>query len=230
MPISDINLDIKKPPQLADIIYRELHEAIVTGQMEPGTSLVQNDLAQQLGVSRTPVRDALERLVREGLITRSPTGQTYVAEMSLAEVIEKYQVRRALEGLAVRLAMPRLTESDLETIKSLLQQTEQAVAAKDAPSVVRLGNEIHAVIIDKCGNELLRELLGNLGVSIRRYRLSISHIPVRLQESFEEHVRVYEAIVKRDVEAAVLAMEQHIMGSERDVQKAVNPTSAKEDH
>jgi DNA-binding GntR family transcriptional regulator len=122
------HLDIHKREDLRDQTYVQLRKAILSGPIRPGTVLVQEQLAEQLGISRTPVRDALDRLANEGLVVRSPGGRIQVAPFSLDELHEKYAVRQALETLALRLAAPHLAGQPMLRLRALVEAMRQSIA------------------------------------------------------------------------------------------------------
>lgn len=217
----DFELDIEKPPALGDTIYQQLQEAILAGNIAPGTTLVQHELAQRLGVSRTPVRDALERLTRDGLVVRSNGGRVYVAELSLEDLREKYQVRRSLEGLAAYLAAERITQKDLDRLAQILDDMRDAVDKSDTAEVTRNGSQFHAIITAACGNEFLKQLLGDLTNSIRRYRSTAVDIPGRSEESLSEHETIYFALKDRDGQKAEHTMRDHVRQSQKQLEQAV---------
>lgn len=217
----NFDFDIVKPPELGDTIYIEIKEAILSGQIQPGTMLVQQDIAERLRVSRTPVRDALERLAQEDLVIRSTGGRTYVAELSIGDLREKYQVRQSLEGLATRLTAENLTEADLDRLNQILTKMDEAVEREDQALVARIGSQFHSIIIAACGNELLGRLLEELNIGIRRYRSAAVDIPGRTIESLHEHEKIYNALVERNGEEAAKYMQEHIAASQQVLERAV---------
>ncbi len=221
--MSDIpRLDIQKREDLRDQTYIQLRKAILSGPIRPGTVLVQEQLAEQLGISRTPVRDALDRLASEGLVIRSPGGRIHVAPFSIEELQEKYMVRRALEVLALRLAAPNLAGEPLARLKALVDSMRQDIADGNAQLVAQGGTAFHDTIFAACGNTYLRQLLTSLNESIRRYRHAAIDIPGRAAETLREHRRIYECLAAGDIAAAQDAMEDHIARSQQRLEQDVN--------
>ena len=209
------HLDIQKREDLRDQTYLQLRNAILRGPIPPGTVLVQEQLAEQLGISRTPVRDALDRLASEGLVVRSSGGRIHVAPFSVDELREKYLVRRALEVLALRLAAPHLPGEPLNRLKALIDAMQQAITEGNAHLVAQGGAAFHDTIFAACGNLYLRQLLTNLNDSIRRYRRAAIDIPGRAAETLREHHRIYQCLANGDIAAAQQALEDHIVHSQQ---------------
>jgi DNA-binding GntR family transcriptional regulator len=213
--MSDIpRLDIQKREDLRDQTYFQLRKAILGGPIRPGTVLVQEQLAEQLGVSRTPVREALDRLANEGLVIRSSGGRMHVAPFSLEELREKYAVRKALETLTLRLAAPNLPGPHLLRLKAAIAEMREAITENQWQRVIQAGADFHGIISIACGNTYLRHLLNTLSESIRRYRHAAIDIPGRAAETLGEHERIVEHLTAGDIGAAERAMEEHIARSQ----------------
>jgi DNA-binding GntR family transcriptional regulator len=218
---NSLQLDIDKRPALRDQVYQELRKAILSGPISPGSVLVQEQLAEQLGISRTPVRDALDRLANEGLVVRSNGGRVQVAELSLEELREKYQVRQELEGLALRLAAAYLDKEAVGKLESLIQIMRAAAELHNHQLVTKAGNEFHDVIIAASGNKYLIQLLTTLNDSIRRYRQFAADLPGRATENIQEHEQIYLAMAMGDFVLAKQRMEQHIAHSQQSLEQAI---------
>lgn len=208
-------LDIQKREDLRDQTYYQLRKAILFGPIRPGTVLVQEQLAEQLGISRTPVRDALDRLANEGLVVRSAGGRIHVAPFSLDELHEKYAVRQALESLALRLAAPNLMGQPMQRLKAVIAEMRQAIADGHSPRVIQAGADFHETIYIASGNAYLRQLLTTLNDSIRRYRHVAIDIPGRAPETLAEHELIVAHLEAGAVAAAESALAEHIASSQR---------------
>jgi DNA-binding GntR family transcriptional regulator len=218
---NSLQLDIDKRPALRDQVYQELRRAILSGPISPGSVLVQEQLAEQLGISRTPVRDALDRLANEGLVIRSNGGRVQVAPLSIAELREKYEVRQALEGLALRLAAEHLDEGAMAKLEALIQTMRVAAERHDHPLVTEAGNKFHDTIIAACSNKYLIQLLTSLNDSIRRYRQLAADLPGRAAENIQEHEQIYLAMAMGDFVLAEQRMEHHIAHSQQSLEWAI---------
>ena len=215
--------DIQKREDLRDQTYFQLRKAILSGPIRPGTVLVQEQLAEQLGISRTPVRDALHRLANEGLVVRSPGGRIHVAPFSLEELQEKYAVRQALETLALRLAAPNLPGPPMLRLKALLEEMRQAISENQTKRLIQAGAAFHETIFIACGNVYLRQLLTTLSESIRRYRHTAIDMPGRALETLREHEQVVEHLSAGNISAAERAMEEHIARSQQRLERGIQP-------
>jgi DNA-binding GntR family transcriptional regulator len=205
------------PSSLEKIAYDAIKEAIQTFRFKPGESLVENDLAHQLNISKTPVREAMSRLEKEGFITKVPYKGYYVTGISHQAIVNMFDIRSVLEGLAVRLATPRFTEEEIISAKVLISEHRKAVHAENILEASRLNRRFHEMIIQCSGNERLIHMLNNLEDHIQRYRTLSNYQSGRLEKSVDEHARILEAIVNRDGVAAEEASRAHILSVSDDL-------------
>ncbi len=177
---------------------RAIRDEILDGIREPGSRLVERDLAAELGVSRVPVREALKTLVAEGLVTPRPRTWAIVREFSPADVADLNEVRSALEVLTFRLAASRRTREGLARLRTVLDAEHAAVAAGDTLAARHAAADFHATVTSIAGNDLLVELDGVLRSRIRWL--------LQQHENFaqvaEEHEALYAAIADRDIARA----------------------------
>jgi DNA-binding GntR family transcriptional regulator len=204
-------------PSLKDQAYIAIKDAILGLKLEPGMPLVEKDLARHLGISRTPVRDALQELEREGFVTRMSFKGTYVTEVTMNDMTEIFQLRAVLEGLAARVAAPLFTPSELERIAEHLTAAEAALAEGNLTLCSECGQRLHAAIIDKADNQRLTFIIHNLDDHLRRLRILSDRISGRLNTSVKEHRAVLNALVQRDPAAAEQAMRTHLFSVLRDL-------------
>ncbi|MGC8874624.1 MAG: GntR family transcriptional regulator [Chloroflexia bacterium] len=197
-------------PSLKDRAYETIKQAILSLQLKPGQPLVEQELARQLGISKTPVRDALQELEREGFVTRVLFKGTYVTEVTMKDLREIFQLRAVLEGLAARLATPRFTPQELDEIERNLTLSEEALAAGDRARCSRLGQTLHNAIIEKADNTRLTLIIRNLDDHVQRFRALSDQIAGRLNKSVREHRRILEALRQGDPEAAEQALRSHL--------------------
>lgn len=190
--------------------YDAIKDAILTLKLEPGTPIVETDLAEQLGISKTPVRDALQELEREGFVARVLFKGTVVTDVTPKDVTEVFQLRAVLEGLAARIAAPLLSEGELDRIDEILTAAESALARGDLSLCSQYGQKLHLTIIEKTNNERLGQIIGNLDDHVQRFRIVSDRIHGRLNKSVVEHRRVLEGLRRRDPAAAEQAMRDHL--------------------
>jgi DNA-binding GntR family transcriptional regulator len=196
-------------------VYDHLRTEILEGRLEPGAELIEVALAEQLGVSRGPLREAIGRLAAEGLVTVSPRRGAVVRSLSKEEFLELYQVREALERMAVQLAVPRLTDEQFAELASLNEAMEAHAARNEVESFFEANLAFHARLLEASGNgkleELYRQLLGQLG----RYRLRSLTLRGNLKRSVAEHKAILRAARRGDAERAAQLMAEHIRVPQR---------------
>jgi DNA-binding GntR family transcriptional regulator len=197
-------------PSLKDQAYAAIKEAILSLQLEPGTPLVEKNLARQLGISRTPVRDALQELKREGFVTRRSFKGTYVTDVTMKDTTEIFQLRAVLEGLAAQVAAPLFSPAELAEIEGHLAAAEAALADGNLTRCSECGQKLHQAIIDKADNHRLAAIIHNLDDHLRRLRILSDRISGRLNTSVVEHRAVWHALSQQDPAAAEQAMRTHL--------------------
>jgi DNA-binding GntR family transcriptional regulator len=202
---------------MRDITYDAIREAILSGRFLPGQRLVADELAQEFGTSRMPVREALQRLENAGLVSSTPHRGAVVNELSEQEIVEVYHIRAVLEGLAARLAAPYLGPADYERLNALID--EMAATSTTAPDLELLlcGNrDFHEIIWQAARAPRLHELLENLYDASRRFRNISILLSGRLEQIVQEHRRIVQALEAGDPAAAErFANEHHEITAQR---------------
>lgn len=187
---------------LRDVVFNTLRQAILTGELKPGERLMEIHLANKLGVSRTPIREAIRKLELEGLVTMIPRRGAEVAQITEKSMNDVLEIRRALDALCVELACERITEEDLGRLKQACEAFEAAVRTKDIKKVAKADVELHDIIVQATGNQRLVQLINNLSEQMYRYRFEYIKDIGQHQRLIEEHRMIYESIVKKDKEGA----------------------------
>lgn len=205
------------PVSLKDKAYKAIKSAILSLKFKPGDPLVESELAQQLGISKTPVRDALLELEREGFVTKILFKGTYVTEVTLRDVREVFQVRAVLEGLAARLATPLLSAEELEEADKIIAAAEAALSKDDIALCSEYGRRFHGLIINKTDNQRLQSITLNLDDHLQRFRLLSDQINGRLNKSLKEHRKILEALRSRDPIAVEEAVRGHFFSVLQDL-------------
>lgn len=226
---------VSSPASLEKLAYDAIKNAILTFQLRPGDSLVESDLAHQLGISKTPVRDSLLRLEKEGLVVKIPFKGSYVAPISHESVIDLFEIRAVLEGLAARLAMPGVSPDDMAELARLIDLHEQALRSGSIAEAAGYNRKFHQTIIQHCTNERLLQILGNLDDHLQRFRLLSNYQRGTALKSVEEHRQILAAIKKQDGAEVELTMRQHLQNvlvdlSEQDFDQLVDLVSAMAPH
>lgn len=201
-----------KPVAQSDIAYEALREQVRHRQIVPGQLLSEARLAQQLGMSRTPAREAINRLVHEGLLQVLPKRGVIVRTLTAKDIEELYTVREHLETLAARLAAPRISDGGLASLRQTLQQARAELeGAGDLERLRALDLDFHSEIWRQSGNGRLETLLRNLGHAavLDPWRDQIMALPNAFKNSVSQHTRILEALEVRDAQGAEEAMWQH---------------------
>lgn len=218
------NLPRLQSLHLKDQAYEQIKNAITTLRFKPGEPVIEGDLARILGISKTPVRNALVRLENEGLVQTLPFRGTFVAGVSLRDVVELYQVRGALEEQAIRLITDRLTEADLERLRAASSEVDRQLSQGHLEESFDSIREFHEAIVHMSGNHWLIEMYGNLGDHLARIRNICGHIPGRVEKSTVEHQSIIDALSTLDVERAVAALRDHLESLTLDYSRAAEET------
>jgi DNA-binding GntR family transcriptional regulator len=191
-------------------VHDHLRDEIISGSLTPGTELHEVALAASFGVSRGPIREALGRLATEGLVTIRPRRGAVVRALSSEEFIEAYQVREALEMMAVRLAVPKLTEADLDAMERLVEEMAELADEEDVQGFFDANAEFHQRFFEASGNGMLAGLYRQIRGQIDRHRLRSLELRGELSRSVAEHRAILSAARARDVERAVALASEHI--------------------
>ena len=199
---------------LRDVVFNTLRQAILKGELEPGERLMEIQLAERLGVSRTPIREAIRKLELEGLVLMIPRKGAEVAKISARSLRDVLEVRRALEELAIELACQRMTEEDLGELQKAQDEFKKAIADGDAMRIAETDEHYHDVIYSGTQNAKLIQMLNNLREQMYRYRLEYIKDADKRKILILEHERVLKAIRDRKVAEAKEAMREHIDNQE----------------
>ena len=195
---------------LRDVVFNTLRQAILTGELKPGERLMEIHLANRLGVSRTPIREAIRKLELEGLVTMIPRRGAEVAQITEKSMSDVLEVRRAMDALCVELACERITEEELVQLKEACGYFEQVVRTKDVKQIAQADVELHDIILQATGNQRLIQLVNNLSEQMYRYRFEYIKDFSQHERRVEEHRIIYESLVGRDKERACEAAKVHI--------------------
>lgn len=207
-----VKLDNYKP--LREIVFEHLREAIINGKLRPGERLMEVQLADDMGVSRTPVREAIRKLELEGLVIMIPRRGAYVADLSIRDVAETFEIRSALESLAAGLAAERITDLEAAEMELILVGIGEAIAANDFKRTVELDEQYHNLVYRASHNERLQQILSNLREQIQRFRIRTLALPGRANGVLQEHRCIAEAIAERNAELAQKLALEHVENAE----------------
>ncbi len=223
--LEPIKIDSYQP--LRETVCETLREAIRNGTLEPGERLMEVQLAEELGISRTPVREAIRKLEQEGYVIMMPRRGTYVSSVSVSDIKEIFEIRSALESLSTGLAARRIEPDELEKLRALLAEIEGHIQNRDMDKIVETDIKFHGLLYRVSRNERLVAIIGNLKEQLARFRTLSMSYPGRLQETLEEHRAMVEAIAAGDVEAARDAADRHMERAEETLLKALRKDKRK---
>lgn len=199
---------------LADGAYEELRSAIVGGRLTPGTLVVETDLAQMLGVSRTPVREALLRLELEGYLVRQPGGRLVVHWHTKKSLDDLYLVRELLEGYAARLAASRISDDELDRMDELLEADIDAYKHHRIEHLASLNEEIHGLFLEASRNRTLKDLVAELRERIHGLALFVVGRGEDQQRFVNDHAELARLLREGDGEGAEALIKRHIRSAE----------------
>ena len=199
------------PRPLSAEVADRIRTLIRKDELKSGEKLSEQRLCDLLGVSRTPLREALRVLGAEGLVTLTPNKGAHVAQASITEIREMFEVMSVLEGTCARLAAERMSDADLQELEAMHYQLEQRFAAQDPHGYMSCNNEYHTFVQEKSGNAVLGNLVSGLREVILLHRYRQIHQKGRLGASMHEHRAVVEAFRQRDPDRAEQLMRRHLM-------------------
>ncbi|MCX7749841.1 MAG: GntR family transcriptional regulator [Clostridia bacterium] len=217
--LSKINLNDYKP--LREVIFNTLREAIISGELKPGERLMEVQLAEKMGVSRTPVREAIRKLELEGLVNMIPRKGAHVAELSVKDIMDVLEVRASLDGLAAALSAQRISEEELAELKHVYSQFVNYMEKENLQGTIKKDVEFHEIIYRSSKNDKLIQIVNNLREQVQRFRVIYLKDYSSPKELIKEHAEIYEAILNRDIEAAERVAERHIKNQEETIIKAL---------
>lgn len=207
---TNFEVDMDKYLPLRDVVFNTLRQAILRGELKPGERLMEIQLADKLGVSRTPIREAIRKLELEGLVLMIPRRGAIVAEITEKNLRDVLEVRAALEELAVDLATDRITEEAINQLKEAAKTFEDVAEQDDITALAEADVKFHDVIYFATDNQRLIQLLYNLREQMYRYRVEYLKRKEVHPTLFAEHEYIIECITKRDKEAAKRAVNVHV--------------------
>lgn len=218
--LQPISLTSYKP--LREVVCESLRQAIRDGVFKPGERLMEIPLAEELGVSRTPVREAIRKLELEGFVVMLPHRGTYVADISLKDIAQVFEIRTALEELAAALAAERITPDEVEYLERLLVEIGTYMEEKNMDKIVEADINFHEVLYKASRNERLVEIIHNLREQTYRFRTMSMNQPGRLVKTWEEHRLLVEAIAERNSAEAREIARMHMEHSEQTLLKGLH--------
>lgn len=208
-----VNLEMNDNLPLRDIVFNALRKAILKGDLAPGERLMEIPLATQLGVSRTPVREAIRMLELENLVVMMPRRGAEVAGITEQGMKDVLEVRRALDVLCAELACKRISEEEISELEKACKAFEEAASSSDAANIANIAAcdiAFHDIILKATGNERLGQLVYNLSEQMYRYRFEYIKDSGTYEKLISEHRTIFAAIKNRDTDTAARTAGLHI--------------------
>ena len=206
---------------LRDVVFKTLRQGILTGELKPGERLMEIHLANKLGVSRTPIREAIRKLELEGLVTMIPRRGAEVAQITEKSMKDVLEVRKVLDDLSVELACERITEEEKEMLKNACVDFEEAVKTGDFAKIAKTDVAFHDIIVTATRNIRLSQMVNNLAEQMYRYRFEYIKDSTQHARLVQEHEEICQGILAGDKKRALEAIEAHIDNQEIAVLKQI---------
>lgn len=223
--LAKINLNDYKP--LREVIFNSLREAIIIGELRPGERLMEVQLAEKMGVSRTPVREAIRKLELEGLVDMIPRKGAHVAELSVKDIMDVLEVRASLDGLATALAAERITDDELKELKFINGQFSSYIEKENLNGSIKKDAEFHDIIYRASRNDKLQAILNNLREQVQRFRVIYLKDYSSPKNLIKEHNDIFEAVSTRVIETARSSAKTHILNQESTILNSIKSQKTK---
>jgi DNA-binding GntR family transcriptional regulator len=201
---------IQRPASLTEIALQEIRTAVVEGTLPLGSAISEGQLAASLGISKTPVREALAQLRMEGLVTIVPQSGTFVFTLSATEVVEICELRQTLEAAALRLALERNRSRLIEGLAEVCAGMDKVRAAGDEPAYLRLDSAFHEQFFANCGNRYFAEAYARIVPKVAALRTHLAIRPDHTRMSYEEHKQILHAIQRKRDKELIPILDKHI--------------------
>jgi len=196
---------------LTDQVYEYLSNSIIEGKIKPGEKLVEKNLCQEFGISRSPLRECFRILESEGLIIINPRKGAHVREVTRKDIEDVFPVRAKLEGLAAKLAIQYITEKDITNLNDLIIKMDETILEKNIKSFLQFNEIFHDIFIKASNNQVLDNMLKNLGKGIwLRIAFLYFQSPSGLDLSNKRHKEIVEGFIKKDTVSVERLVEEHI--------------------
>ena len=214
MAYQEMSAKVDELIPLRDVVFKKLRRAILLEELKAGERLTEIRLADRLGVSRTPIREAMRKLELEGLVVMVPRRGAVVAKISEKNLRDVLEIRRVLDMLCARLACERMSEEAKEKLNTACQDFEEAVKSGDLRDVAQKDVALHNIIIEATGNLTLQQMLDNLAEQMYRYRVKYLKDDSQYQTLSREHRAICKSIMSGNQETAVRLAKEHIDNQE----------------
>lgn len=205
-----LNLDLQNHRPLRELVYEELKRQILVGEIAPGTRMMEIELADEMGVSRTPIREAIRKLEKEGLVIIEPRRGAYASDISIKDMLDVLEVRQDLEGMAASMAAEKVTEEEKRDFAQANAAYKEAIRNGKTEEIIRCDERFHQLIVGYSGNKTLMQLLSQVQELALRFRYIYYDDFSRYENMPMEHEAIENAILSGDVQKARVVAEEHV--------------------
>lgn len=205
-----INFDLQNHRPLREIVYEELKREILVGEIAPGTRMMEIELADEMGVSRTPVREAIRKLEKEGLVTIEPRKGAYASDVSIKDMVDVLEVREDLEAMAAAMAAQKVNKDEKQALIEATMEYKEAVESERTEDIIRCDEKFHQLIVNYSGNKTLIQLFSQVQELALRFRYLYYDDFSRYERMPMEHREIEEAILSGDYEKARVPAGEHV--------------------
>ena len=205
-----LNFDLQNHRPLREIVNEQLKLQILTGKITPGTRMMEVELADEMGVSRTPIREAIRKLEKEGLVTIEPRRGAYASDISVKDMVDTLEVREDLEGLAAALAAERMTDEQMEELIQITRKYSEAISNSDTEKIISYDEQFHKHIVACSGNKTLIQLSETVQELALRFRYLFYDDFSRYENMPVEHRQILDAIKGGDADTARQTADNHV--------------------
>ena len=207
-----INFTLQNHKPLREIVYEELKRQIMVGELAPGTRMMEVELAEEMGVSRTPVREAIRKLEKEGLVTIEPRRGAYASDISAKDMVDILEVRQDLEGMAAGIAAQKITDEGRIELENIARKYKDSVDREDIEEIIKNDEAFHKYIVSLSGNKTLIKMVSQVQELALRFRYIYYEDFSRFKNQPSEHQAIVDAIAGGDVAGARKYAEEHLAG------------------
>lgn len=193
-----LDYPVDKPLTLRERIVDFIKDSVVSGRLKPGERVPEQEIAENLGISRTPIREAFRQLESEGFISVTPRKGAVVSPITDKDVREFYAIKSLLEGFAARTACEKLASKDIKKLEGFNAQMDKCAKKNDVKGFFRFDNQFHETFLKACGNDKLCALVHSLVQQFERFRITALSVPGRMKGSVRQHKDIIEAFRQRD--------------------------------
>ncbi len=220
--IMDLFDQKKENKSLTSIIFEKIREDILNGMYDPGEKIVEAKLADELGVSRTPVREALKQLELDGLVENIPNRGVIVKGVTAQDIKDIYTIREAIEGIAAKWSVERMSQEELDSLKEIYELMEFYTFKNDVDKIFELNTRFHELIYMATNSRFLEHVLRDFQLFIKTTRYESLKSEGRMENTLKEHKEILDAFINRDQETAVKKIIEHISHSKENFEKRNN--------